>query len=171
MTATSSFFSKVLDVLNISLRFSLRYFKLQLIAWQQYVQGSIFTLPAARMLCALGSDSKLKDASAIDWYNDPDDDTPMVPTPLPSASNGKLTSFRKSVKLSTQLQHLLKTSLHPKDEDEVNKEEAYQKTKAFGDKDHKDRKHTKKEEHSGDLKVVFTQEKGCINLHTQECEE
>lgn len=57
------------------------------------------------------------------------------------------------------------------DEDEVNKEEAYQKTKAFGDEDCEDCKHTKKEERSGDLKVVFTQEKGHINPHTQERED
>ncbi|KAG1824516.1 uncharacterized protein BJ212DRAFT_1475821 [Suillus subaureus] len=113
--ATSSFFSKVLDVLNISSRFSLRYFKLQLIAWQQYVQGSIFTLPAAKMSCALGSDGKLKDASAIDWYNDPDDDTPMVPAPPPSTSNGKLTSFMschsgRAVKLMEKIHEAVNTA-------------------------------------------------------------
>jgi hypothetical protein len=57
------------------------------------------------------------------------------------------------------------------DEEETkdnDKEEAYERTKAFGDEDWKDHKHKKKEEHSGDLKVVFTQEKGCINPHTQE---
>ncbi|KAG2353240.1 hypothetical protein BDR07DRAFT_1383354 [Suillus spraguei] len=38
------------------------------------------------MVCALGSDGKLKDASAIDWYNDPDDDTPFPAPPPPPAS-------------------------------------------------------------------------------------
>ncbi|KAG2365395.1 hypothetical protein BDR07DRAFT_1481349 [Suillus spraguei] len=38
------------------------------------------------MACALGSDGKLKDASAIDWYNDPDDDTPFPAPPPPPAS-------------------------------------------------------------------------------------
>jgi hypothetical protein len=52
-----------------------------------------------------------------------------------------------------------------------NKEEAYKRTKAFGDENHKDHKHKKKEEHSGDLKGVFTQEKGRINPHTQECKD
>ncbi|KAG1787676.1 uncharacterized protein HD556DRAFT_1312569 [Suillus plorans] len=45
------------------------------------------------MSCALGSNGQLKDASAIDWYNDPDDDTPMLAPPPPPASNGKLTAF------------------------------------------------------------------------------
>ncbi|KAG2035460.1 hypothetical protein BDR03DRAFT_1012478 [Suillus americanus] len=63
------------------------------IAWQQYVQGTIFTLPAARMSCALGSNGQLKDASAIDWYNDPDDETPMPALPPPPAFNGTLTDF------------------------------------------------------------------------------
>jgi hypothetical protein len=60
------------------------------------------------------------------------------------------------------------------DEEEAednDKEEAYERTKAFGDKDHKDCKHKKKEECSGDLKVVFTQKMGRINLHTQECKD
>ncbi|KAG1878449.1 hypothetical protein C8R48DRAFT_768007 [Suillus tomentosus] len=85
LMATSNFLSKLLDVLNISLGFSL--------PWQQYVQGSIFTLPTATMSCALGSDGKLKDASTIDWYNDPDDESPMVPAPPPSTSHGKLNAF------------------------------------------------------------------------------
>ncbi|KAG2062516.1 hypothetical protein BDR04DRAFT_1165080 [Suillus decipiens] len=38
------------------------------------------------MVCALGSDGKLKDASAIDWYNDLDDDTPFPAPPPPPAS-------------------------------------------------------------------------------------
>jgi hypothetical protein len=50
-------------------------------------------------------------------------------------------------------------------------EEAYERTKVFGDKDREDHKHKKKEERSGDLKVVFTQEKGRINPHTQEPED
>ncbi|KAG2031380.1 hypothetical protein BDR03DRAFT_986441 [Suillus americanus] len=101
--------------------------------------GSIFTLLTAQMLCALGSDGQLNDASAIDWYNDPDDETPMLPPPLPPASNGKLTAFDFS-----------------DDEEETkdnDKEEAYERTKVFGDKDHEDHKHQKKEEHSGDLKM------------------
>jgi hypothetical protein len=42
------------------------------------------------------------------------------------------------------------------DEEEAadnDKEEAYERTKVFGDKDREDHKHKKKEEHSGDLKV------------------
>ncbi|KAG1748410.1 uncharacterized protein EDB91DRAFT_1079374 [Suillus paluster] len=85
----SVFVSNLLNVLNISSRFS----SIILIAWQRYVQGTIFTLPTVRMLCALGSDGQLKDASAIDWYNDPDDDSPMLAPPPPPASNGKLTAF------------------------------------------------------------------------------
>lgn len=48
--------------------------------------GTIFTPLAVRMVCALGPDGKLKDASAIDWYNDPDDDTPFPAPPPPPAS-------------------------------------------------------------------------------------
>jgi hypothetical protein len=58
-----------------------------------------------------------------------------------------------------------------KDKDNKDLEEAYQRTKAFGDEDCEDRKQTKKDECSADLKGIFTQEKGCINPHTQECED
>ncbi|KAG2036563.1 hypothetical protein BDR03DRAFT_1011523 [Suillus americanus] len=94
----SDFLSNLFNVLNISLGCLFRYLlqhrsTVAVIAWQQYVQGSIFTLLAAQMSCALGSDGQLKDASAIDWYNDLDDETPMLPPPPPPASNGKLTAF------------------------------------------------------------------------------
>jgi hypothetical protein len=57
------------------------------------------------------------------------------------------------------------------EEDEDNKDEAYERTKAFGDEDRKHRKQTKKDERSADLKTIFTQEKGRINPHTQERED
>jgi hypothetical protein len=38
------------------------------------------------------ADSSLKDASEIQWYNDAEDNTPMVPPPAP-ANNGTLNSF------------------------------------------------------------------------------
>ncbi|KAG2347647.1 hypothetical protein BDR05DRAFT_945360 [Suillus weaverae] len=208
------------------------------IAWQQYVQGTIFTLLVARMSCALGSDGQLKDTSTIDWYNDPDDGTPMPAPHLLPASNGTLTTFvsrcsekickatnaaptKRSAPVPPQSQPAPVTlsvfcsssasegalgqacSITPKrvqtgshlvchhndndndeppvledftnDEEEdkvkVNKEEAYQKTKVFGDEDREDCKHKMKEERSGDLKVVCTQEKGHINPHTQEHED
>ncbi|KAG1854401.1 hypothetical protein C8R48DRAFT_675632 [Suillus tomentosus] len=218
--ARSDFPGNLLDVLNIFSGFSFWYFKLQhqVIAWQQDVQGSIFTLLAAQMSCALGSDGQLKDASAIDWYNDPDDDTPMLPPPPPPASNGKLTAFvsrsGRAVKPTEKIRDAGNTTPakrvapappqgqpapkrvqrgsrlvrhHDDDDDEPpaledcsddeeeaednDGEEAYERTKVFGDKDREDRKHKKKEERSGDLKVVFTQEKGRINPHTQEPED
>ncbi|KAG2359206.1 hypothetical protein BDR07DRAFT_1488478 [Suillus spraguei] len=78
----SDFVSNLLNVSNLSSGCSFRY----LITWQQIVQGTIFTPLAVRMACALGSDGKLKDASAIDWYNDPDDDTHFPALPPPPAS-------------------------------------------------------------------------------------
>ncbi|KAG2074588.1 hypothetical protein BDR04DRAFT_1115458 [Suillus decipiens] len=57
------------------------------------------------------------------------------------------------------------------EEDDENKnEEAYQKMKKLGDQDHEDHKSLKKVEHSANLTMIFTFEKDCINLHTQECE-
>ncbi|KAG1824779.1 uncharacterized protein BJ212DRAFT_1476064 [Suillus subaureus] len=86
LLATSDFLSNLLDVSNLSSGCSFRYFKLQ-------HQSTIAVITSQQMACALGSDGKLKDASAIDWYNDPDDDFP-IPTPSPpSASNGTLTAF------------------------------------------------------------------------------
>jgi hypothetical protein len=38
------------------------------------------------------ADGSLKDASEIQWYNDVEDDTPMVPPPAPT-NNGTLNSF------------------------------------------------------------------------------
>ncbi|KAG2340025.1 hypothetical protein BDR05DRAFT_950666 [Suillus weaverae] len=56
------------------------------------------------MSCALGSNGQLKDTSAIDWYNDPDDDTPMpAPPPLP-ASNDTLTAFVSCRSASSAMQ-------------------------------------------------------------------
>lgn len=163
------------------------------------------------MSCALGSNGQLKDASAIDWYNDPDDDTPMLAPPPPPASNGKLTAFvsrsGRAVKPTEKIRNAGNTApakaakrvapvppqgqpapkrvqrgshdddddeppaLEDCSDDEEEAEEAYERTKVFGDKDREDRKHKKKEERSGDLKVVFTQEKGRINPHTQEPED
>ncbi|KAG1789108.1 hypothetical protein EV424DRAFT_1561583, partial [Suillus variegatus] len=214
----SDFLCDLFNVLNISLGCSFRYLLLlqhqstvAVIAWQQYVQGTIFTLLAARMSCALGSNGQLKDASAIDWYNDPDDDTPMLAPPPPPASNGKLTAFvsrsGRAVKPTEKIRNAGNTApakaakrvapvppqgqpapkrvqrgshdddddeppaLEDCSDDEEEAEEAYERTKVFGDKDREDRKHKKKEERSGDLKVVFTQEKGRINPHTQEPED
>ncbi|KAG2341707.1 hypothetical protein BDR05DRAFT_834915, partial [Suillus weaverae] len=45
------------------------------------------------MSCALRPDGQLKDAKDIEWYNDPDDDSPMPPSPPPATSNGKITAF------------------------------------------------------------------------------
>lgn len=45
------------------------------------------------MSCALRPDGQLKDAKDIKWYNDPDDDSPMLPSPPPATSNGKITAF------------------------------------------------------------------------------
>ncbi|KAG1747879.1 uncharacterized protein EDB91DRAFT_1263073 [Suillus paluster] len=88
LLVTSDFLGDLLDISNIFLGCSFRYL---LQHRSKYVQGTIFTLLAARMSCALGCDRQLKDASAIDWYNDPDDDTPMcAPPPLP-ASNDRST--------------------------------------------------------------------------------
>ncbi|KAG2124297.1 hypothetical protein BD769DRAFT_1388841 [Suillus cothurnatus] len=202
--ATSCFLGNPLNIL----------LQLQLIAWQQDVQ----------------------DASAINWYNDPNDDTPMLPLPPPPTSNGKLTTFmshrsgqaikptekihdaantgtgcnweepsrfklenmtvvrrvstdqarseleiqqadivqvsKKAIKRSMTRKVLrIEVEDDEKEAKDNNKEEAYKRTKAFGDENHKDHKHKKKEEHSGDLKGVFTQEKGRINPHTQECKD
>ncbi|KAG1763019.1 hypothetical protein EDD22DRAFT_952610 [Suillus occidentalis] len=56
-------------------------------------------------------------------------------------------------------------------EEEEDREEAYEKTKALGDEDREHHKLTKKDERSVDLKTIFTQEKGHMNPHTQECED
>ncbi|KAG1808756.1 hypothetical protein EV424DRAFT_1350246 [Suillus variegatus] len=61
--------------------------------WKWYIQGPISTLPAVEMLCALRPDGQLKDAKDIEWYNDRDDDSPMLPSPPPATSNGKITAF------------------------------------------------------------------------------
>ncbi|KAG1773429.1 hypothetical protein EDD22DRAFT_946865 [Suillus occidentalis] len=58
--------------------------------WKWYIQGPISTLP---MLCALRPDGQLKDAKDIEWYNDPDGNSPMPPLPPPATSNGKITAF------------------------------------------------------------------------------
>ncbi|KAG2134008.1 hypothetical protein BD769DRAFT_1386077 [Suillus cothurnatus] len=55
-----------------------------------YIQGPISTLP---MSCTLRPDGQLKDANDIEWYNDPDDNSPMPPLPPPATSNGKITAF------------------------------------------------------------------------------
>lgn len=192
--------------------------------YKRATAGSIFTLTLPTVIimsCALGSDGQLKDASAIDWYNDPDDDSPMLPSPPPPASNGKLTAFvsrrsgravkptekireaaeavntapaKRSAPAAPQAQpapkrvqtgsclvdhhdndndepSALEDFSDDEEEDEDNKEEAYERTKVFGDEDRKDRKQTKKDERSADLKTIFTQEKGHINPHTQERED
>ncbi|KAG2335338.1 hypothetical protein BDR05DRAFT_954149, partial [Suillus weaverae] len=56
-------------------------------------QCLIFTLPAVQMSCTLRPDGQLKDAKDIEWYNDPDDDSPILPSPPPATSNGKITTF------------------------------------------------------------------------------
>jgi hypothetical protein len=46
--------------------------------------------------CAIGSDGQLKDASEIEWFNDVDDDTAMLPPPpalKASSSAGTLDAF------------------------------------------------------------------------------
>jgi hypothetical protein len=57
------------------------------------------------------------------------------------------------------------------DSDEDNKDEAYERTKVFGDEDRNHHKQMKKDECSADLKTIFMQEKGRINPHTQERED
>ncbi|KAG1790609.1 uncharacterized protein HD556DRAFT_1528800 [Suillus plorans] len=49
-------------------------------------------MPPAAMSSARRADGSLKDASEIAWYNDAEDDSPMVPPPAP-AHNGTLNSF------------------------------------------------------------------------------
>ncbi|KAG2159430.1 uncharacterized protein EDB93DRAFT_1099791 [Suillus bovinus] len=56
------------------------------------------------------------------------------------------------------------------DKEENENEEAYQRTKNLGDQDCEDHKSLKKDEHSADLTMVFTFEKGCVNPHTQKHE-
>jgi hypothetical protein len=46
-----------------------------------------------QVLCALGPNGQLKDAKDIEWFNDSDYDSPMLPLPPPATSNDKLTSF------------------------------------------------------------------------------
>ncbi|KAG1831325.1 hypothetical protein EV424DRAFT_1573455 [Suillus variegatus] len=89
------------NVPNISLGFSFTSFSAQCQStvnasfhvWKWYIQGPIPTLPAVQMSCALRPDGQLKDAKDIKWYNDPDDDSPMLPSPPPATSNGKITAF------------------------------------------------------------------------------
>ncbi|KAG1797313.1 uncharacterized protein HD556DRAFT_1440870 [Suillus plorans] len=49
-------------------------------------------MPPAAMSSARRADGSLKDASEIAWYNDAEDDSPMVPPPAP-AHNGTLNLF------------------------------------------------------------------------------
>ncbi|KAG2337218.1 hypothetical protein BDR05DRAFT_800549 [Suillus weaverae] len=56
------------------------------------VHGKFMPPAAMSESSACRADGLLKDASEIQWYNDAEDDTPMVPPPAP-ANNGTLNSF------------------------------------------------------------------------------
>ena len=183
------------------------------------------------MACALRPDGQLKDASEIDWYNDADDNSPMIPPP--PSSNGTLNGFirrsNRATKPTEKIRYANNTTTIPAkqsrpvaplnandtttipakrshpvappnpsapkrvftraeehasaddeppeleditdDEEDDDSEEAYQRTKKFGDQDREDRKGLKKDERSADLTTVFSFEKGRINPHTQERED
>ncbi|KAG1814441.1 uncharacterized protein BJ212DRAFT_1482172 [Suillus subaureus] len=147
---------------------------------------------------ACRTDGLLKDASEIEWYNDAEDDSLMVPPPAP-ANNGTLNSFvchsGHAIKPTEKIcETLVASSTSAKcqenddkdnedtpaledvtdDEEEdaenAEKEEAYQWMKKLGDHDHEDCKSLKKDECNADLTTVFTFKKGCLNPHTQEHE-
>ncbi|KAG2758106.1 hypothetical protein P692DRAFT_20867009 [Suillus brevipes Sb2] len=56
------------------------------------VHGTFMPPAAMSESSAHRADGSLKDTSEIQWYNDAEDDTPMVPPPAP-ANNGTLNSF------------------------------------------------------------------------------
>ncbi|KAG2357129.1 hypothetical protein BDR07DRAFT_1491060 [Suillus spraguei] len=62
------------------------------------------------MACALGSDGKLKDASAIDWYNDPDNDTPFPAPPPPPASAFVSRRSGRALKLTEKIRKAANTA-------------------------------------------------------------
>jgi len=158
------------------------------------------------MACALRSDGQLKDATEIDWYNDPDDDSPMAPPPPISDStlntflrrSGRVTKPTEKIRgaddaatipakrlppaapqnppppkrVSTGVDDELFGPEDATDEEEDDGNEAYQRTKEFGDKDRDDFKglRLKKDERSADLTTIFSPKSIHINPHTQERE-
>jgi len=60
--------------------------------------------------CAVGTDGKLLDQSKITWYNDPDDDAPIAPSP---ATTPALTSVPSSTLKATTLRTFFKSGTTP----------------------------------------------------------
>ena len=181
-----------------------------------------FVLPTPRMSesCAVRSDGTLKDASEIEWFNDPDDALPIQPPAQGSrpVASGTLDAFVQK-DLSTRSGRVIRptekiratnTNIPAKrpppaplneptpkriiagachqvndddgdvstvledlsdDEEDGDKEDAYERTKKLGDEDRDHRRGLKKHERSADLTTVFTQEKGRMNPVTNERED
>ncbi|KAG1827660.1 hypothetical protein EV424DRAFT_1345339 [Suillus variegatus] len=108
------------------------------------------------MACALGPDGKLKDASAIDWYNDPDDDTPF-PAPPPPPASASVSRHSDEVEVDG-----VTTDAATDDEDSPL---MYQETKAMGDADHEGAKQCKSDL-MADIQTIFTYDVKAINPDT-----
>ncbi|KAG1830312.1 hypothetical protein EV424DRAFT_1535017 [Suillus variegatus] len=88
-----------LEVPNIPTTVVILRFNTEFVPWivNMICQGSTFALLTAPMsepsAPARHPDSTLKNAEEMEWINDPDDDTAVLPPPPASNSNGTLNSF------------------------------------------------------------------------------
>ncbi|KAG1888799.1 hypothetical protein F4604DRAFT_1674418 [Suillus subluteus] len=123
--------------------------------------------------CGLGADGTLLDASQIQWYNDPDDDTPLppaacrsthIPHPAPKLVDPNNAVLRKrkarSVVMSEGSEEENINGIIPSES-----ESTYQQMKEMGNADHQGAKRCKSDL-MADVRTIFTCEAKAMNPDT-----